>query len=199
MIKVNLLSPERKEVSGVGGEAPPSLEVEKESKISTGAAVAAAVITIGVIGFLYITQTKTLEDKQKQLHEQQAKKKRLEHVEKTLKDLERAKNELSKKVELIGQLKSRRHNTVKMMDELSNALPEWVWLTSLRFSGTLVTLQGKTLNNNLIADFINNLKATNSFISIEFKGSTKKKQGGSEIFSFNLTCIYREKPTKKVG
>lgn len=199
MIRVNLLSPEKKEVSGAGGEIAPSIDVEKESKVNTAAAVIAAVITVAVIGFLYYTQSKTLEDKQKELQDQQAKKQRLDHVEKTLQELERAKNELTTKVELIGQLKSRRLSTVKMMDEMSNALPEWVWLTNLRFSGSLVTLQGKTLNNNLIADFINNLKATNSFTSIEFKGSIKSKQSGTEIFTFNISCIYQEKPTKKVG
>lgn len=63
MIKVNLLSPERKEISGVAGEAAPVAEEVKEGSLSTGAGIAAAVITVAVIGFLYVTQAKTIENK----------------------------------------------------------------------------------------------------------------------------------------
>ena len=63
MIRVNLLSPERKEISGVAAEAPPISEEEKETKISVGAGIGAVAITVGLIGFLYVTQSQTLEKK----------------------------------------------------------------------------------------------------------------------------------------
>jgi len=201
MIRVNLLSPERKEISGVAAEAAPIAEEEKEKKISVGAGVGAAVITVGIIGFLYVTQAQSLEKKKNTLNEKRAKKVQLKDVENTLKELEQAKNDLTKKVTLIGQLKSRQQSTVKMMDELSNALPEWVWLTGLSFSGNQLGLNGKALNNNLIANFINNLKATNSFSNIEFRNSTRRKQAGFEdIFTFRITCTFNEQPSgKKAG
>lgn len=197
MIKVNLLSPERKEISGVAGEAAPVAEEVKEGSLSTGAGIAAAVITVAVIGFLYVTQAKTIENKKNELDEQNARKARLKDVEKTLQELEQAKAELTQKVALIGELKSKRLATVKMMDELSNALPEWVWLTRVTFSGNLLSLDGKAIHNNLIADFINNLKATNSFNNIDFKSSTKKKQSGSDVFTFAISCYYQEKQQQK--
>ena len=85
-----------------------------------------------------------------------------------------------------------------MMDEVSNALPEWVWLTSLNFSGNQLSLSGKALNNNLIANFINNLKATSSFTNVDFKNSSRKKQSGFEdIFAFKITCTFVEKSSNK--
>jgi Tfp pilus assembly protein PilN len=197
MIKVNLLSPERKEVSGAPGEAPGFAEEERESKISTAAAAGAAIITVGLIGFLYWTQTQTLENKQNLLQEKTAKKATLAEVEKTLKNLEKAKADLARKVALISELRSRQQSTVRMMDELSNALPEWVWLSSLNFAGNRLSLKGKAIHNNLIADFINNLKATNSFTDIRFQNSTKQKMSGLDVFNFNLSCVYVEKSTDK--
>jgi len=197
MIKVNLLSPERKEVAGAPGEAPGYSEEERESKISTLAVAVSAILTVGIIGFLYWTQTQTLENKQNLLQEKTAKKATLAEVEKTLKELEKAKADLNRKVALISELKSRRQSTVKMMDELSNALPEWVWLSNLNFSGNRLSLKGKAIHNNLIADFINNLKATNSFTDISFQNSTKQKMAGLDVFNFNLTCVYVEKSTDK--
>ncbi len=201
MIRVNLLSPERKEISGVAAEAAPVSEEEKERKISVGAGIGAAVITVGIIGFLYVTQAQTIEKKRNTLNEKRAKKVQLKDVENTLKELEEAKNDLTRKVALIGQLKARQQSTVKMMDEISNALPEWVWLTGLSFSSNQVSLNGKALNNNLIANFINNLKATYSFSNIEFRNSTRRKQTGFEdIFTFRITCTFNEQPSgKKAG
>jgi type IV pilus assembly protein PilN len=112
--------------------------------------------------------------------------------------LEKTKKDLSTKVNLIQQLKSKQESTVRMMDEISNALPEWVWLTSLGFSGNIVRLSGKALNNDLIANFINNLKATDSFTNVDFKKSSRKKQSKFEdIFTFSLTCQFKEKSTEK--
>ncbi len=197
MIKVNLLSPERKEVAGAPGEAPGFAEEERENKISTIAIAIAVILTVGIIGFMYWTQTQTLENQQNLLQEKTAKKATLAEVEKTLKDLEKAKSDLNRKVALISQLKSRQQSTVRMMDEISNALPEWVWLSTLSFSGNRLNLKGKAIHNNLIADFINNLKATNSFTDIRFPSSTKQKMAGLDVFIFTLNCVYVEKSTDK--
>ena len=86
------------------------------------------------------------------------------------------------------------------MDQLSNSLPEWVWLTSLSFSGNTLSLNGRALTNSLIADFINRLKASNSFVNVRFHSSLRRVHLGQEILDFRLTCTYQESPAnKKVG
>lgn len=200
MIRVNLFSPEKKEIPGGAVEPGGITEEKKGGKLSTPSAVAAGLITVGIIGFLYITQAKTLEDKTNLLNDMNAKKTTLKNVENTLAELEAAKNDLTRKVGLIGKLRSQQQSTVKMMDAVSNALPEWVWLTSLGFSGNRLSLAGKAIHNNLIADFINNLKASNNFSDVQFQGSTKQTQAGVDVFSFTLNCIYievEEKPAEK--
>jgi hypothetical protein len=195
MIKVNLLSPEKKEISGAAGEAAPFQEDEKDKKINTGAIIGAAIITIGVIGGLYFTQAQTLERKQQYLQERQARKQALDKVLKTLEELERAKSMLDKKVKLISELKSSQQDTVKMMDSLVDAIPDWVWLTDLHFNNRQLSIKGKAVHNNLISDFINNLKGTGCFFDIGFPGSDREKQLGQDVFNFRLTCTYRDKST----
>jgi Tfp pilus assembly protein PilN len=197
MIKVNLLSPERKEVAGAAAEAASFPEAEKESKINTGAIIGATIITVGIIGLLYFTQAQTIEQKQQHLQERKARKKALDEVLKTLEELERAKNILEKKVKLISDLRSKQQDSVKMMDALSDALPEWVWLTNLSFSNRNLSITGKALSNNLISDLINNLKGTGSFYDVGFPGSNRQIQGSQEIFNFRVTCMYRDKDEVK--
>ena len=196
MIRVNLLSPEKKEVGG-GAETQGFTEEKRENKVSTLAVVVAILITGGLIGFMYMTQAQTLTEKENLLEEKTAHKVRLKDVESTLQELEKAKSDLARKVALISELKSRQQSTVRMMDELSDSLPEWVWLSNLSFSGNRLSLKGKAIHNNLIADFINNLKATNSFTDIRFQSSTKQKQAGLDVFNFDLSFVYVEKSTNK--
>jgi type IV pilus assembly protein PilN len=193
MIKVNLLSPERKDISGAGPEAAPFAEEGKVSKLHTWAAVVAAILTVGIVGALYFTQASTLGKKQQHLEERRARKAELDNVLLTLTELEKAKNLLDKKVKLIADLKSRQQDAVKMMDQLVDTIPEWVWLTSLRFSGKMLNLSGKALSNNLISDFINNLKSTGCFYDIEFPGSNREGQKGMDIFDFRINCLYKDK------
>jgi Tfp pilus assembly protein PilN len=197
MIKVNLLSPERKEVTGTPAEAASFTEEEKESKINTGAIIGAAVITVGIIGLLYFTQAQTIEQKRQHLQERQARQKALEEVLRTLDELEKAKSMLDKKVKLIEDLRAKQQDAVKMMDALCDALPDWVWLTKLTFSRRSLGITGKALSNNLISDLINNLKGTGSFYDVEFPGSDRKEQGNQEIFNFRVNCKYRDKDEVK--
>lgn len=193
MIKINLLSPEKKDVSGVGAEAPAFAEEKKEAGLNIGAAVGAAILSLGLIGFLYITQANTIEAKMQEREDMKSRKEKLKDVEDTLKELEKTKKELTQKVELINGLKSQKQTTVKMMDNISDALPEWVWLSRLTFLNNKVNLSGRAIHNNLIADFINNMKATGSFTKIEFQQSSRGKQSGLDVFSFNITCVFKEK------
>jgi len=198
MIKVNLLSPEKKEISGATAEGAPFPEEEKESKISTGAIVGAVIITLGIIGGMWFTQAQTLAQKERKLRERRARKTALDNVLKKLDELEKAKKMLDKKVKLISQLKSSQQDVVKMMDSLCDALPDWVWLTNLQFSNRRLSISGKAIHNNLISDFINNLKGTGHFDEIQFPGSTRQKQGGQDLFNFRINCLYKDKDTNKI-
>jgi len=70
-------------------------------------------------------------------------------------------------------------------------------LTNLTFSNRSLNIKGKTLGNNLISDFINNLKGTNSFVDIDFPGSQRQREGGMDIFNFSITCKFRDKYKEK--
>jgi type IV pilus assembly protein PilN len=198
MIKVNLLSPERKSIDTGSGDVASFSEEEREAKINTTAAIGAAVLTLGIIAFLFFTQSNSIEEKQRLLQEKQARKAELDVVLKTLDELEKAKKILDKKVRLIAELKSRQQDAVKMMDQLINAMPDWVWLRGLSFKGKLLTLNARAIHNNLISDFINNLKGTGSFYNIQFPGSTRQKQSGLDVFNFRITCYYRDKDQERL-
>jgi type IV pilus assembly protein PilN len=199
MIKVNLLKPEKKEIS-TGGEVPSYMEEPHAKKVSMGAIAAALAISVGVIGGLYLLQNNRLNREKEQLENFKVKKAELEKVLQSLDAVQRTKAELDNKIKVINDLKQRQKDTVVMMDRLSRCLPDWVWLTDLSFAGGTINLNGKALTNNLIVDFINNLTNSNYFLNVQLKTTVSKKQGGTEIFEFKLECVFNRamEPSKAV-
>ena len=196
MIKVNLLSPGKKEVAA-GAPSAAFVEEEKEPKINMGAVLGAVLLTVGIIGYMYLSQSSELSRKQSLLNERQARKAELDKVLKTVAQLEATKLKLDKKVKIIQELKNRQRSAVRMMDEVSKALPDNVWLTRLTYKSDLVNLEGQASTNDLVADFIQNMKASNYFYGEIFNGSTRRMVAGTEIFSFKLSIRFSENLIKQ--
>jgi type IV pilus assembly protein PilN len=198
MIKINLLKPEKKEVAA-GGTTISLTEEAKPSQLSLPALIGAIAITICGIGLLYFLQSSELSSETKLLADRTLRKAELEKVLKELAEIETTKLELDNKIKIITDLKLRQKDAVFMMDKMSRSLPEWVWLTNLNFRGGSVAISGKALSNNLIADLINNLQNSNSFVNVQLKSTTRKKEAGIDIFEFRIECQFiRQSDLNKV-
>jgi len=193
MIKINLLRPEKKEVAD-GGTTVSLTEEAGPSKLSLPALIGAIAITVFGIGLLYFLQSSELASEKKLLADRTLRKAELEKVLKELAEIEKTKLELDSKIKIISDLKLRQKDAVLMMDKMSRCLPEWVWLTSLTFRGGAMAIGGKALSNNLIADLINNLQNSNSFINVQLKTTTRKKEAGIDIFEFRIECLFVNQP-----
>ncbi len=189
MIKINLLKPEKKEVAA-GGTTVSIIDESRENKMSVPALIAAIAITVGSIGLLYFIQSNNLNSEKKLLEERILRKAELEKVLQKLAELEASKLQLDRKIKIINDLKFKQKDAVFMMDKLSRSLPDWVWLTDLNFKNGAVLLSGKALSNNLIADLINNLQTSNSFINVKLKSSSRNKASGIDIFVFRIECVF---------
>jgi Tfp pilus assembly protein PilN len=193
MIKINLLKPEKKEVAA-GGTTISAIDDSRESKTNIPALIGAMAITVCAIGLLYVIQTNTLNTEKKQLEERTLRKAELEKVLQRLAELEASKLELDKKIKIINDLKFKQKDAVFMMDKLSRSLPDWVWLTALNFNNGSLSLGGKALSNNLIADLINNLQTSNFFTNVKLKSSSRNKEAGIDIFVFLVECVFLRPP-----
>jgi len=149
---------------------------------------------------MYFLQTGELARERKLLDERTLRKAELEKVLKELEMIEATKRELDSKIKIISDLKLKQKDAVLMMDKLSRSLPEWVWLTDLNITNGAVSISGKALSNNLIADLINNLQNSNLFANVQLNSTSRKKEAGIDIFEFRVICTYvRQADLKKVG
>jgi type IV pilus assembly protein PilN len=73
------------------------------------------------------------------------------------------KAELEHKIAVINNLKANQRGPVKLMDQVSRALPELLWLDSMEVAGSNVSLVGQAFNTNAVANFIENLDKVPEF------------------------------------
>lgn len=99
--------------------------------------------------------------------------------------------ELEHKIAVITDLKANQRGPVQVMDSISQALPELLWLTRLEMDGNIVKLWGQAFNTNAVATFTENLDRVAEFQEPDFK-ETKREAG--EIYSFQMFLGYRPAP-----
>jgi type IV pilus assembly protein PilN len=113
--------------------------------------------------------------------------KELQVIKSQVEAFERKKALLDAKVKLIEKLKSQQSAPVHTLDEISKALPEYVWLDNMESAGTTIRLGGQANSLTSVADFIANLQRSGWFPKVELNESTEDKG----IVKFRLTADFQ--------
>ena len=85
------------------------------------------------------------------------------------------KGELEKKIDVIDGLDRARTGPVRVLNELSMRTPDRLWLTSLSTKGNTISLQGQSLDNELVALFLRSLGDSEYFGNVDLD-STKLRR-----------------------
>jgi type IV pilus assembly protein PilN len=187
MIRINLLKPEKKEIR----EEPTGLAPEIREKRRTPIASLIILLAIAAVAALYFLQNKAIQTESDRLNIAQEEKKQLQYVLAALEKLEAQKNTLMRKINLINQLKARQDIAVRTLDELSKNIPGWVWLTETSYDALEITIKGRALSNNLIADYVYSLENSPRLSNVKIVSINQRSTQGSNIYlDFSLTATY---------
>lgn len=174
------------------------LEVEKERKTKTAPTGGGptGLFAIGILGaaglifLLYLFRVNSeLSDMTRDVEAKRAKKKELEPYIKRVDELEKRRNELALKNNAIETLRSQRTIPVHVLDEISRAIPEYLWLTNMVMKGSTLAIDGQTLQEQAIPTFMKNIEASEFFAPptlIETKQLAQSKTG-AQATSFKMT------------
>lgn len=185
MIKINLLpdakpTKKKKGVSALGGG-------ERLNVLLMVGAIVLGLMVILVQWWVYRSQIKDLDEK---IRKDQLELARLESILKEVKDFEDKKAKLQKKVDLINQLKQNQKGPVRLMDEVSNALPDLIWLEKMEYRGNTINLTGKALNPPAVANFLENLKKVSAFQEPRVQDISATSVGGAALYNFQLSFVF---------
>ena len=116
-----------------------------------------------------------------------------------IESLEKGKQQLVQRKNLIQQLESERLRYPQFMDDFLKLLPGNVWLTNLTPTqpneGTiLLQMDVVALDNYAIADFIANLETSQLFTDIELGAIAAAPSPTLPVLNFHLSANYKRQP-----
>jgi len=95
------------------------------------------------------------------------------------------KKQLQNKLNIIESLEHARNGPVRILDELSNNVPDRLWLTAIKTKGKGIKLEGQSLDTGVVADFLRGLNASPFFVNVDLdKTSGGKVVGGVRLVNF---------------
>ncbi len=189
MIKINLVS--------AGPEVAATRKATPE--ISTGGhqgdiiLLLALAIGLAITGVWWYMLQSTVTELEGVKAEKTAERNELQKYIDKVEELERKRSELKAKIDTIRQLKENQKGPVRILDEISRTMPDLVWLTGLDLKENHVTLNGMALDENAVANYVDNLDAS-PFFSEPTVVTIQRSQ--KDAFSFRLECDFTYKPTE---
>jgi type IV pilus assembly protein PilN len=184
MIRINLLAVDRERTKR-GALIPAAQRVT----------IAATLILIGtalLVGWwfwsLHQASIRVDEDLVKGEREMQQLRSVLAQVQK----FESSKAQLQQRVTLIEQLRRGQSGPVHILDEISKAVPERLWLTDMTQKGDDIVLAGMTTSLTGLSDFVANLEGSSWFKKpvdiVDSQVTTDPKNG--DIFKFSVKAVF---------
>lgn len=105
-----------------------------------------------------------------------------------LEELKTLKEQVKKKLDVLAQLRKNKTGPAQRLATLSDITPDQLWLTSYGETGDSVKITGLAYTEDLIAQFMRSIQASNDFTGVELIVSEQKEYAGSKIKSFELSC-----------
>jgi type IV pilus assembly protein PilN len=184
LIRINLLTEARAAAAKKKGPALPT--GAKLNNLLLIAGVALGLIYIGVMALILTGRKRHLDEEIGKAKEEVA---RLKSIIDEVKGYEDKKKSLEEKIALINNLKTNQKGPVRLMDEISKALPDLVWLTSLDVSGNQITMKGRALSPNAVSTYLENLKKSPFFAEPVFR-NLQQEGNQAGLFTWEMTLNF---------
>ena len=124
---------------------------------------------------------------------------RLKVEAREIQELKKKKDTFEKMFNIIRSLREKKAGPVHLMEDLSRSIPGFLWLTSLteKEKTSEIEIKGKALSNEAIAQFMDNLEKSPSFMNVNLtvtqqveqkKVSRRSSSKNPELRDFTITC-----------
>ena len=187
MIKINLVA-ETPAAASIQAERPQFSLGAKQGDIILLIVLALALVVVGTQWFLLTSKRSDLREIENQRRRERDE--LLVYIKK-VEELEARREMLRHKINVINELKRNQQGPVRILDEVSRALPELVWLNKLALKGNNVEIGGTAMDENAVANYISNLDASPFFDEPVLKNLAR---GRGDTFSFGLNFVFNNAP-----
>jgi len=162
MIKINLLP---KKPIGV-----------KPALVEQGAIAIIAEVVVLVILFLFQINVKgDVEELTQRITATKEELKKLEKSEAQIEQLKASELTIQQKIDVIKKLEKRKTGPVMVLDQIASRMPPKMWLTALKVQRASLQMEGVSIDNETIAQFMTNLESAGEFENVELQFAQEAK------------------------
>lgn len=186
MIKINLLSEGKRPTAVRKGvrESSSFLEGENIALILLFLTFLVPVLAAGAVFYKY---HRDLQAKQDEVAVAREEVRKLESVLREVEEFKAKKAELERKIQVINDLRDNQRGPVQVMDSISRALPELLWLDRMQMGPSQITLSGRAFNFNAIANLAESLDEVEAFSEPHLRDSSQQGQVFNFVMAFNYS------------
>ncbi len=159
MIKVNLLTGAKREPV----RKAPALRMEGFAGSQNLLLLVILALALAFAGWRYYSLAAESERLNQDLDIAREQLKKVEDDRKAIEVLKAKKAAFQKQIDIITNLKNNQQVPVRLLDEVSRNLPDFLWLVSMQEANNQLTFSGKATTPNAYANFYNNLDASPFF------------------------------------
>jgi type IV pilus assembly protein PilN len=187
LIKINLLAadkPSKKGGGGGGGVRTPSAPGAVQLYLFLILFVGGSLAVCAGMYFLILNQISQLET---EITAAKKREQELQAIKKKVEEFQARKKMYEEKVALIERLRSEQSGPVHMLDEVSEAIPDFLWLIDLDQRGPSIVLKGESTGLPSVADFTSNLQRSGWFPMAEPRTNVVNTATGVVTFEIGAT------------
>ncbi len=180
MIKINLLPTKKK---------PPKKVIDLQQQLLLGFLI--LVLVLMAMAFFWKRQKDQIMALQKEKVTAEEHIRAQDNILKEVKNVEEERRKVAEKIDVIEKLKKNQAGPVRLLDEVSKALPLSVNLTSLVESGNNINIEGEAFTNDDVVRFVDNLKASPYLTSVMLLETSRIKREALDIYKYKLQFVYK--------
>ena len=95
---------------------------------------------------------------------------------------------LDEKLNVINSLRKEKSSPARVLDELSIDKPEKIQFESLKKEGSKLGIEGIALDDETVANFMENLRKSKLFKNVDLVVSEQVEQSKIKLKKFSITC-----------
>lgn len=189
MIRINLLAVEKDR-----GKKKPIAFGTLGQKLTIACSLI-LILAVTFIGWRYWALSRASAQVDADIASSQQETARLHTVIQQVQQFEQRKAQLQQRVVLIEQLRKSQTGPVHMLDQVSRALPQMLWLTELKQTGDTVVIDGRSTTLTGLSEFVANLEASGYFkrsIEIVSTQTEAMSQSPGELIRFSIKAEFQQ-------
>lgn len=150
--------------------------------------IAGIVIVALIVIVLLVTQNIQMRNFNSNINQLNAKLDELKIYKAAVDSLETRERELAALIAPIKQLNKNRFFIAHILDEVSERIPDFTWITMLNADSINLDIKGIAASNLLVADFMNRLEESPYIFNVDLSVLEKKVIEKQEMMEFTLTA-----------